>query len=597
MFIQIPYRFYETLKTSGPDLPTNNVIIAVNWTGVYLIDNQEQMLLEISFSEIAEVTVQNFQGKSKNLMLTTVQREEWIFHTFDAEDLASLINFLIDGLKERSLYVVATQEYMNGVSSGPEETSFLSLRRGDLIALVRCRGQSIMTSQWGYGELNGTRGEFPSECVYVLPTMGKPPQSIIDVFRTEYTTKNTIARRRIEKTSQLRYYTLKKFAQEHFRQSFNVTISRGSTISSAKGTVPETLFRHTRTPMKAALLARVCEDRELSQLAVVIFTNILRYMGDLPSNRQRLGTEYTDLIFSPALEHSHLRDEFYCQIIRQLTDNKIKLSEDRGWELMWLATGVIGCSTNVQKEVVQFLGSSKAPIARDCLNRLNRTSKYGNRKYPPYILEVEAIRFKSLQIFHKIYFPNDTDEAFEVHSSTKADDLCEVIAERMRLKSSDGFSLFVKISDKVFSVPNEFFFFDFIHELMEWMKKSRPSKAAITQVQYQIFFMKKLWVNGYPGRDPNADDVFYFHQELPKYLRGYHKCSKQDAVKLAGLIYRSKFGNVKDELGQVPDKVKEYVPADLVHVYRPNDWKKHISAACNHQSGSLKDMIFRIVGG
>ena len=249
-----------------------------------------------------------------------------------------------------------------------------------------------------------------------------------------------------------------------------------------------------------------------------------------------------------------MRDEIYCQIIRQLTENKIRLSEERGWELIWLSTGIMTCSSNVQKEIVQFLETSRTPIAADCLLRLSRTQKSGNRKYPPYILEVEAIRFKSMQIFHKIYFPNDTDEAFEVHSSTRAIDLCTEIAERMRLKSSDGFSLFVKITDKVFSVPQNYFFFDFVHELMEWTKQSRPSSksSGSIQVQYQIFFMKKLWVNAVPGKDANADEIFYYHQELPKFLRGYHRCSKQDAIKLAAIIYRSKFGNSKDELADIP---------------------------------------------
>lgn len=100
--------------------------------------------------------------------------------------------------------------------------------------------------------------------------------------------------------------------------------------------------------------------------------------------------------------------------MRQVTENRIRLSEERGWELMWLATGVMTCSGLVHKELTQFLGAQKNPIAMDCLIRLNRTMKCGNRKYPPYILEVEAIRYKSMHIFHKIYFPDDTDEAFEV---------------------------------------------------------------------------------------------------------------------------------------------------------------------------------------
>ena len=32
--------------------PENEVIIAVNWTGVYIVDDQEHVLLELSFPEI-----------------------------------------------------------------------------------------------------------------------------------------------------------------------------------------------------------------------------------------------------------------------------------------------------------------------------------------------------------------------------------------------------------------------------------------------------------------------------------------------------------------------------------------------------------------
>lgn len=33
---------------------------------------------------------------------------------------------------------------------------------------------------------------------------------------------------------------------------------------------------------------------------------------------------------------------------------------------------------------------------------------------------------------------------------------------------------------------------------------------------------------------------FFFLQEMPKYLLGYHNCSKEEAVKLAALLLRAR---------------------------------------------------------
>lgn len=473
-------RFFEARKLKGETINKDVVIIAVNWTGIYLVDQTESILLEISFAEITYVAYNaddNFDNVG-NITIRTVQQEEFVFQSVDAGELSSLVIFLIDGLKRRSIYVLAQMD-SQGYS---DASSFLQYKKGDLITLLQdTNGESLMNATWGHGMCNGQEGLFPTEQVYILPTMTMPSSTVLEMFKKGQTLDggkkaqskyNTIQRKRM--------HTLEKYAKEHFRDNIDInqTISRQSTLTPAKRTVASDLWAHSRDPIRLPLLKKLTGDETQCKRGVAAFIGILKYMGDMPAPKARSVTEYTDEIFNAALSDLALRDEVYCQLMKQLTNNRIQLSEERGWELMWLVTGVFACGQNLMKELVEFLKTRPHPIAKECLKRVFKTQKNGPRMYTPYMVEVEAIQHRSLQIYHKVYFPDDTDEAFEVDSSTKAVELCKQIAGRLNLKNSDGFSLFVKIVDKVFSVPENYYFFDFVHELVEWMKQSRPVRGG-----------------------------------------------------------------------------------------------------------------------
>ena len=62
-------------------------------------------------------------------------------------------------------------------------------------------------------------------------------------------------------------------------------------------------------------------------------------------------------------------------------------------------------------------------------------------------------------------------QAFTVKSSTQARDLCQAIANRLRMKSAEGFSIFVKIGENVVSMPESDFFFDFIRSIHDMIRK------------------------------------------------------------------------------------------------------------------------------
>ncbi|XP_024921340.1 unconventional myosin-VIIa-like isoform X2 [Cynoglossus semilaevis] len=599
-------RFYEAFKFSGPSLPKNDVIAAVNWTGVYFVDEQEQVLLELSFQEITAVSSSRggkLQGQS--FTLATVKGDEYTFTSNNSEDIRDLVVAFLEGLRKRSKYVVGL---MDCPSPGPGmnrerresktmcrekagvDSTFLSFSKGDLIVLDEHTGERMMNSGWGHGVNDRTklRGDFSSDCVYILPTITRPQYDIValvtmtpDQRRESITLSQLNLLAKEEKT---RAYTLEEFSYDFFRSPPKNTFSMVM-ITKARG--KERLWSCSREPLKQPLLKKVLAHEELSQDACLTFLAVMKYMGDYPSKRVRSIHELTDQIFEGALKAEPLKDEIFCQILKQLTDNQVKYSEEKGWELLWLCTGLFPPSNVLLPHVQKFLQAKKHyPLAADCMQRLQKALRNGSRKYPPHLVEVEAIQHKTTQIFHKVYFPDDSDEVFEVESSTKAKDFCHSISGRLLLKSSEGFSLFVKITDKVISVPDGDFFFDFVRHLTDWIKKARLGKdGAVPSLTYQVFFMKKLWTNTVPGKDAMADSIFHYYQELPKYLRGYHKCSREEASQLAALIYRVKFDEDKSHFNMVSKILKDLVPQDQSRNLSPEDWKRSILTHFNKHSG------------
>uniref|UniRef100_A0A2K5XBQ5 Myosin VIIA n=1 Tax=Mandrillus leucophaeus TaxID=9568 RepID=A0A2K5XBQ5_MANLE len=584
-------RFYEAYKFSGPSLPKNDVIVAVNWTGVYFVDEQEQVLLELSFPEIMAVSSsRGAKTTAPSFTLATIKGDEYTFTSSNAEDIRDLVVTFLEGLRKRSKYVVALQDNPNPAG---EESGFLSFAKGDLIILDHDTGEQVMNSGWanGINERTKQRGDFPTDCVYVMPTVTMPPREIVALVTMTPDQRQDVVRllqlRTAEPEVRAKPYTLEEFSYDYFRPPPKHTLSRVM-VSKARG--KDRLWSHTREPLKQALLKKLLGSEELSQEAC-LSPPVLKYMGDYPSKRTRSVNELTDQIFEGPLKAEPLKDEAYVQILKQLTDNHIRYSEERGWELLWLCTGLFPPSNILLPHVQRFLQSRKhCPLAIDCLQRLQKALRNGSRKYPPHLVEVEAIQHKTTQIFHKVYFPDDTDEAFEVESSTKAKDFCQNVATRLLLKSSEGFSLFVKIADKVISVPENDFFFDFVRHLTDWIKKARPIKDGIVpSLTYQVFFMKKLWTTTVPGKDPMADSIFHYYQELPKYLRGYHKCTREEVLQLGALIYRVKFEEDKSYFPSIPKLLRELVPQDLIRQVSPDDWKRSIVAYFNKHAGKSKE--------
>ena len=146
----------------------------------------------------------------------------------------------------RSKYVIAMMDY----DAPGEGSSFLSFRKGDLIHLGdNEQGEDVMNSGWCFGQSEKTsaKGDFPAECVYILPTITKPSHEVIMLFasrtseeteRILATTNSALDYGRSEAADDLSTppYTLESYALDHFLPAPKRTLSK----ALAKGTL--TLF-------------------------------------------------------------------------------------------------------------------------------------------------------------------------------------------------------------------------------------------------------------------------------------------------------------------------------------------------------------------
>ncbi|XP_055966328.1 unconventional myosin-VIIb isoform X1 [Sorex fumeus] len=581
-------KLFEVTPLSGPRLPRTQLILAINWKGLHFLDQKEKLLLELSFVEVTGMIANKEARGGQRLLMSTLHEEEYEFLAPACVAIAELMALFLEGLKERSVFTMALQDRSNA-----DDATLLPFKKGDLLILNKRQGL-LASEKWAHGqnERTGKSGLVLLASLYVIPTITKPPAQLLSLLAMSPEKRKLAAqeiRPRVPTVSEEKSHTLEEFSYEYFRTPEKESVSRAVLPSArARGR----LWAHSSEPLRQPLLKRVHANPELRDTACQIFTAILRYMGDYPTRQNWTSLYLTDQIFSSALQNVVLQDEVYCQILKQLTNNTSGYSEDRGWQLLWLCTGLFPPGKALLPHVQKFVDTRRGkPLAPDTSRRIQRVLKLGPRKQPPHQVEVETVEKNVTRISHKVFFPNDTNVVLEVNSGVRVREVCEKISKQLKLSSWEGCSLFIKITDKVISVNEGEFFFDSLRNISDWVKKNKPQKeGAPVTLPYQVFFMRKLWLNVTPGKDVNADTILHYHQELPKYLRGFHKCSREDVLQLAGLIYQAQFGSDRSHLASLPKILRELVPENLTRLMSSEEWKKNILLACDkHKDKTVEE--------
>ncbi|XP_055630321.1 unconventional myosin-XV [Toxorhynchites rutilus septentrionalis] len=317
-------------------------------------------------------------------------------------------------------------------------------------------------------------------------------------------------------------HSLLQFATQHFRndgEEFKNNRNEGRS-SSARSSHAD-LVKWQGTSLHMPLL-RLPPD--LAPLALECFDCILRYCGDLIADADQTEVKCVYTVLMHCHKHLALRDEVYCQLIKQTTANRSQCpdSAQRAWRLLSILAAYFGCSEALRPYLIEHLTSAASDRRRSChgtaavcLTNLRKTARCGGRKNVPSVEEVTAVsagRSARRQIYR---LPGGAERIVNTRCSTVVGDviteLCALLGIDIVAEQQE-FSLYCIVQGDAFTMPlaADEYILDVTTELL---KSGQP---------FYLIFCRSVW--HFPlKRDPAPTPLYIevlFNQVAPDYLEG-----------------------------------------------------------------------------
>ncbi|KAM6896932.1 LOW QUALITY PROTEIN: unconventional myosin-XVB [Xenentodon cancila] len=425
-----------------------------------------RLLKGYSFAEVMSVELQEedkveLEMKSENLVLQSSR----------APQITAMIRLFLQELIKDSGHVVALKSFVT------DDKSLLSFNKGDIIKLQPIEG---LKAGWKFGTTGGRSGLFPEELTqpsaapdyqylhrdqrdYRRKSMGlskkvTPPKDTLPgptirpvsrpisgpVNKTnpeepsreasrpssvqEKLHRSAVSSRRSSIGESEAHSIMVDFAMKYFRVATTGLPHGGTSFKEA--------VHHSKVPIPESLI--LYNDPELSDLSVECFTHLMEFMGDIPLKKNSSQSICLSHILLLGKEKELLRDEIYCQVIKQITNNSATSSCTFGWQLFHLVTGFFPCSATLQPYVIHHLTDiaqdyehSYKELAGVCLNNLQRSVTLGGRRNIPSHVEMEAILTGKNSLQTNIQLPGGVEFPVKIRSFSLTKDVLTEFCKEM----------------------------------------------------------------------------------------------------------------------------------------------------------------------
>ncbi|XP_078347643.1 unconventional myosin-XV-like isoform X3 [Oculina patagonica] len=609
---QLPLYFSRFFVVKGQNELPDVHYLAVSEHGIKLVKREKitdelEIVRSIPYTELVKL-----KAVKDKLTLTLTKEVKVVVNTERAIEAKQLIDTYLRHLEKEVKYVRALYDHVS-----PEPT-LLNFKKGDVIKIVPKDG---LEEGWVYGVFNNHGGYFPADFVTHIQ---EDPQAVPSVRPSNLVKAASVgsllsldadgpmsgeSRGRAgsvksTKSDNSQYnsdkHSMMEFAMHYFRFGREAlvrgedgtirgtvkvrgTLGRSSKASHKKDKAEWTwsglaeLVKYSRVPLQASLVR--LDSTQLNKLAVDAFQMIMRFMGDLPMSKHQKETEIVFSLLKMCREIPDLRDEVYCQLIKQVTSNKSQKAESasRGWRLLIIITAYIECSDVFKPYLITFLQSTASDPKREfhgaaatCEMNLMKTFKYGGRKTPPSKEELNQL-VQGRQTKRQVFVLPGGTRMLKVQTSSTGYDVIKEMCGDMDLMSENHYKeygLFTFMEGQNVMVPVQTT--DYIMDVVSSMERQ--------QFAFSLCFRRVLWLQGLRLDNELLVSVIY-HQVLPDFMAGFllatHGRSFGDAqfqnqiAELGALQYRARDRSTTPANNS---EVESLIPRGMQEKLRPQQW-------------------------
>ncbi|XP_059608839.1 unconventional myosin-XV [Phlebotomus argentipes] len=523
-----PFYFARLFTVSGSSQLPEVSILAVSHSGVYLARRNSEHLIVIRSVPFAELQGATTLPRPAALQLTLRSGTRVTVHAPRASAIQSMVQTFC---QEYKMIHSKTSTLSSGARAAAAtlNASHTERHHHQEAMMVRRQATSPSAGQQRHEDHDVTEQTQPIHNGRKLSSPGHHKTSINHqdvLMQQQMRDDDAVPMNGVSAGSAK--YSLLQFAAQHFRNDVQnddakiaPIVTRGEKRSSSGSRPQLDLVRWQATALKTPLL-RLPSD--LAMLALECFECILRYCGDLPSDPDLTEVQCVYTILMHCHKHLTLRDEVYCQLMKQTTLNRSPNPESvqRAWRLLSILAAYFGCSDALRPYLMEHLSVAASDRRRSChgtaavcLTNLRKTARCGGRKNVPSVEEVTAVsagRSARRQIYR---LPGGAERVVNTRCSTV---VADVIAELCSLLGIDSgaeqqeFSLYCIVQGDAFTMPlaADEYILDVTTELL---KSGQP---------FYLIFCRSVW--HFPlKRDPVPTPLYVevlFNQVAPDYLEG-----------------------------------------------------------------------------